>query len=85
MICLLDYFLHLRANFTQKFTNQYEFKIDWGKTNRSTLFLINLSFSRTLQYVRGSLHRDKNIKKGHSTEIKTIVDKNDCNPQAFLP
>ena len=63
---------YLPANCTPKITNDYELKIDWGKTSRGLTLLL---FSRTLQHAV----------KSHFTEITTMGDQNCCNPRVFLP
>ena len=68
MICLLHYLFHLPANFTKNIASHYDLKIDWRKTQYTTLFFCGLPFfsffffsffPRTLQVViKISLQRD---------------------------
>ena len=84
------FLVHLPVNFTRaharthartharmhaRITNQYELQI-LVKPNKQH------NFSWTC---RTFLERCNTSSKVHSTEIKTIGNKNDCNPHAFLP
>ena len=68
-------FFFFAAYFYQSITNRYKLKIDWDNTHRPHLFSWTYIFLEC---------RDTSSNV-HSTEIKTIGDKNDCIPHAFLP
>ena len=69
------FFFSSAAYFYQSITNRYKLKIDWDNTHRPHLFSWTYIFLEC---------RDTSSNV-HSTEIKTIGDKNDCTPHAFLP
>ena len=76
MICLLHLKDYLPANFVKTLSIIMTCKTDWGKTQKTTSFLVDFHFF--------FLEHCNMLSKCHSTEIKTVSDKNYCNPHVFL-